>query len=95
MYKLGATAVFRLSDNSAIPADPRNRDYVEYLAWLSVGNTPDPADPVEVPVAGPDLKLQVASLTEIVLASEGRGALNTAQRKKLLDDLETEKAKKK
>jgi hypothetical protein len=36
--------VFRLSDMAAIPADPNNRDYAEYLRWLEAGNQPLPAD---------------------------------------------------
>lgn len=36
--------VFRLSDMAAIPADPNNRDYQQYLAWLAEGNEPLPAD---------------------------------------------------
>lgn len=41
--------VLRVSDGGNIPLDADNRDYREYLAWVAVGNTPDPVDP---PTAG-------------------------------------------
>ena len=51
MYKLitnsylgPVNTVQRLTDNACIPFDPANRDYQEYLKWLSEGNTPLPAE---------------------------------------------------
>ena len=48
MYKLiklvGWEAIKRISDNAFIPFDPANTDYQEYLRWLDLGNTPEPAD---------------------------------------------------
>jgi hypothetical protein len=34
----------RVLDNAAIPFDPANTDYQEYLKWVAEGNTPLPAD---------------------------------------------------
>lgn len=42
-------AVIRLQDNAWIPFDPANCDYTEYLEWLSLGNTPIPADEPTLP----------------------------------------------
>ena len=53
MYQLTTgDTILRLADNAFIPAAPGNRDYREYLDWLSEGNTPEPAPPPPAP--GPD-----------------------------------------
>lgn len=45
MYKLtNKTFIIRTVDNAWIPLDPDNTDYQEYLKWLELGNTPEPAD---------------------------------------------------
>lgn len=46
LYQLtSGSTVIRTSDNLNIPADPQNMDYRAYLAWVALGNTPDPAPP--------------------------------------------------
>lgn len=43
--------VLRVSDGAVIPADTATTEYVEYLAWVAAGNTPDPyvAPPTPIP----------------------------------------------
>jgi len=36
--------IIRKTDNAAIPKDPANSDYQEYLEWVEKGNTPEEAD---------------------------------------------------
>lgn len=34
-----AIIIIRTSDNANIPTDSANKDYVEYLEWVALGNT--------------------------------------------------------
>lgn len=47
-YTLNEYGIVRQSDGALIPIDPRNSDYVAYLEWEALGNTPDPIP--EIPV---------------------------------------------
>lgn len=45
MYQLTSTnCILRVADKAFIPPDPANTDYQAYLAWLTEGNEPLPAD---------------------------------------------------
>lgn len=47
MYKLTRSgSIIRLSSGVSFVPDERNADYQDYLAWLALGNTPQPADPL-------------------------------------------------
>lgn len=37
-------AIRRTSDGATVPYDAMNRDYIEYQAWLALGNTPAAAE---------------------------------------------------
>lgn len=46
MYQLtyNSTSILRTADKALIPADPANKDYAQYLVWVSEGNTAAAAD---------------------------------------------------
>ena len=52
-YQLTATdSIIRTEDGACIPADPANRDYAEYLAWVEDGGVADPyVEPIPIPQA--------------------------------------------
>jgi hypothetical protein len=43
-FSIGLPVVKRIADNTYIPFDPANMDYVKYLEWLAEGNTPEQAE---------------------------------------------------
>lgn len=74
-YKLSRFGTVVRSDGSFIPADPANTDYAAYLAWLSEGNTPEPADqPPPAPIAPISPRQIRQALTRVGL----RAAVETA-----------------
>ena len=60
------SSILRVSDNTYIPLDVNNSDYQAYLAWVSEGNTPDPAPPLPVASVSAD-----AGWVAYVLAQQG------------------------
>jgi hypothetical protein len=40
---VSSTCIQRMSDNSFIPNDNDNKDWLKYQDWLSLGNTPEAA----------------------------------------------------
>lgn len=69
-YRLvtGFSGVQRTTDRAWIPDDLQNRDYQEYLHWLALGNTPEPAIIVKPAEPSIDLALQNPALRAIVQA---------------------------
>ena len=44
LAKLGGVVLINGDTRTSIPFDPQNVDYIAYLKWLELGNTPEPAD---------------------------------------------------
>jgi hypothetical protein len=72
-YSLRADgAITRTADNATIPADPGNRDYAEYLAWVAKGGVPDPApEPPAPPAPDPFPPLSPVQLYLYLLRFKG------------------------
>lgn len=73
-YKLtSSTTILRLADNASIPADPANRDYAEYLVWLSEGNEPLPVDPPSAEQLREEWKASRAAAVEAIDVTTASG----------------------
>lgn len=69
---LNGGGVLRASDGAAIPPDPRNADWRDYLAWRAAGNTADAA-----PQASPRTK-RLVDVLEALPAPRKRALLTAA-----------------
>jgi hypothetical protein len=63
-------AIRRTTDGATIPADPGNRDYADYLAWIAAGNTPQPYVP-----APPDPSSAIASSSQSLRLARAKQSL--------------------
>lgn len=71
MYKIASPGlILRISDNCLIPTDDKNRDYMEYLSWISEGNVPDPADAPSPPTRDEIDKLRLHAYADPITGSD-------------------------
>ena len=82
-YKLLKSGVLRLADNASIPPTMDNLDWVAYQKWLSVPNTPQPADPEPAPVDQSDLDLIDKRMKALAMCVAQVGGITPAQMKAL------------
>jgi len=61
MYTLKAGAIIRQDDGAFIPADPRNKDYAEYVKWVDDGNVPQ-VEVVDAAPVGKTIEERLAAL---------------------------------
>lgn len=71
MYKLtrDPNTVLRIADDTWIQAEPENKSYQDYLAWLKEGNTPAPAEAPDVMAAA---KARIVELEAIQIKETAR-----------------------
>lgn len=72
--------IIRDNDGACIPADPANRDYVEYMDWLASGNEPDPyiSEPPPVPQEISDRQFfQQLAIMGLISEGEAIAAVST------------------
>lgn len=71
MYQLTQNPNIIRKGGAFIPADPLNRDYADYLAWVAEGNTPDPyvAPPASLPQSVTRFQAKAALLQAGLLTS--------------------------
>jgi hypothetical protein len=62
--------VRRLSDGANIPIDPGNRDYAEYLKWVTEGGIVIPADP---PLTPTEITAVLRSAAIRIISTEADG----------------------
>jgi hypothetical protein len=82
MYKIISIGVRRV-DGALIPNDPANRDWQEYLQWLALGNTPQPADPAPTPIDLSNTDNLERSLKALALCIAQVGGLTPLQMKSM------------
>ena len=80
-YRLTDSAiVIRTTDGACIPDDPRNRDRIEYEAWLDAGGVPDPyvPPPEPVPATISDRQFfQQLAIAKVISQEEALAAVKT------------------
>lgn len=74
--------VVRTIDGAFIPADPLNRDRIDYEAWLADGNEPDPYEPPVVVEPVPDTIsdrqfFQQLAIAKVISQEEALAAVKT------------------
>ena len=68
LHMNNAPGIIRDADSANIPADPLNRDWETYQAWLAAGGVPNPAPPAPPP---PIPQSVMMWQLQAVLATEG------------------------